>query len=138
IRRICAGLGQAAGLPEDRLPIVTLTPESTGVTSNDPALTRRLTNAFTSWFGPDRLKRSAPVTGAEDFSEFAHTPDHVPICMGWVGAADPVKSAESERTGEALPSNHSAKFAPIPEPVLKTCVSSMTAAILELMNNKPN
>ncbi len=138
IRRICAGLGQAAGLPADRLPVVTLTPESTGVTSNDSALTRRLTTAFTSWFGPDRMKLTAPVTGAEDFSEYARTPDHVPICMWWVGAADPVKFAESERTGVSLPSNHSAKFAPVPEPVLKTCVTSMTAAILELLSNKPN
>jgi hippurate hydrolase len=28
IRRICAGLAQAAGVPDDRLPVVTLTPES--------------------------------------------------------------------------------------------------------------
>jgi amidohydrolase len=138
VRRICAGLGQAAGLPQDRLPIVTLTPESTGVTSNDPALTRRLTNAFTGWFGPERMKLTAPVTGAEDFSEYGRTPEHVPICMWWVGAADPVKYAESVRTGISLPSNHSAKFAPVPEPVLKTCVASMSAAILQLMNEKPN
>ncbi len=133
VRRICAGLGQAAGLPEDRLPVVTLTPESTGVTSNDPALTRRLATAFTAWFGADRMKKTSPVTGAEDFSEFARTSDHVPICMWWVGAADPAKVAESERTGLSLPSNHSAKFAPIPEPTLKACVGSMTAALLELL-----
>jgi amidohydrolase len=133
IHRICAGLGQAAGLPEDRLPVVSLTPESVGVTSNDPALTHRLTAAFTTWFGADRLKLSAPVTGAEDFSEFGHTAEHIPTCFWWVGAADPAKVAESERTGVPLPSNHSAKFAPIPEPTLKACVTSMTAALLELM-----
>jgi hippurate hydrolase len=133
IRRICAGLGQAAGLSADRLPIITLTPESTGVTSNDPALTRRLAGAFTNWFGAGRVKVTAPVTGAEDFSEFGRTAEHVPICMWWVGAANHEKFAESERTGVPLPSNHSAKFAPIPEPTLKTCVGSMTAALLELM-----
>jgi amidohydrolase len=136
IRRICAGLGQAAGLSQDRLPVVTLTPESTGVTSNDPGLTRRLAGAFTNWFGADRLKVTAPVTGAEDFSEFGRTMEHVPICMWWVGAADHEKFAESERTGVPLPSNHSAKFAPLAEPTLKMCVSSMTAALLELMGSK--
>jgi hippurate hydrolase len=30
IRRICAGIGQAAGVPDDRLPVITLTPESIG------------------------------------------------------------------------------------------------------------
>jgi len=133
IRRICAGLGQAAGLPADRLPVVTVTPESVGVTSNDPALTRRLTAAFTGWFGSDRLKLTAPVTGAEDFSEFGQTAERVPICMWWVGGTDPAKVTASERTGVPLPSNHSAKFAPEPEPTLKTCVTSMTAAVLELL-----
>ena len=133
VRRICAGLGQAAGVPEDRMPVVTVLPETVGVTSNDPALTRRLVSAFSGWLGADRLQRTDPITGAEDFSEFANTPERVPACMWWVGGADPAKIAESERTGVPVPSNHSATFAPVPEPTLKTCVTSMTAAVLELM-----
>jgi metal-dependent amidase/aminoacylase/carboxypeptidase family protein len=133
VRRICAGLGQAAGVPEDRMPVVTVLPETVGVTSNDPALTRRLVSAFTGWLGADRLQRTDPITGAEDFSEFANTAERVPACMWWVGGADPAKIAESERTGVPVPSNHSATFAPVPEPTLKTCVTSMTAAVLELM-----
>jgi amidohydrolase len=136
IRRICAGLAQAAGVPEDRLPVVTLTSESVSVTSNDSALTRRLSGTFTEWFGIDRVKVVSPITGAEDFSEFSRASEHVPICMWWIGATDPAKIAESERTGVPVPSNHSATFAPIPEPTLKTCVTSMTAAVLELMGSK--
>jgi len=133
IRRICAGLGQAAGIPEDRLPVVTLTPESVSVTNNDPTLTHRLVDTFTLWLGADRLKATPPQTGAEDFSEFGRTEPPIPICMWWVGGTDPAKIAESERTGVPVPSNHSATFAPVPEPTLKACVTSMTAAILELM-----
>lgn len=133
IRRMCDGLARAAGVPEDRLPIVTLTPESVPVTSNDPALTRRLADTFTKWFGPDRVKPAPPITGAEDFSEFGRAGNRVPICMWWVGATDPARITESERTGVPVPSNHSATFAPIPEPTLKTCVASMTAAVLELL-----
>jgi len=132
IRRICAGIAQAAGLPEDRLPVVTLTPESVGVTSNDPALARRLSGRFIEWFGSERTQRTEPIMGSEDFSEFSR--QGVPICMWWVGATDPVKIAESERTGVPVPSNHSATFAPVPEPTLKTCVTSMTAAVLELLS----
>ena len=121
IRRICAGIAQAAGLPEDRLPVVTLTPESVPVTSNNPALTHRLTRTFNEWLGADRVKLTAPITGAEDFSEFGRT-------------TDPAKIAESERTGIPVPSNHSATFAPVPEPTLKACVTSMTAAVLELLS----
>jgi hippurate hydrolase len=112
---------------------VSLTPESVGVTNNDPVLSRRLTAAFTTWFGADRVKQQAPLTGAEDFSEFGRTEHRVPICMWWVGATDPQKIAESERTGVPVPSNHSATFAPVPEPTLKTCVTSMSAAVLDLL-----
>jgi hippurate hydrolase len=134
IRRLCAGIAQAAGLPDDRLPIITLTPESAGVTINDPALTRRLVGRFSDWLGSDRVERQDPIMGFEDFSEFRR--QGVPICMWWVGATDPAKFTESERTGIPVPSNHSATFAPIPEPTLKTCVTSMTAAVLELMGGK--
>ena len=78
------------------------------------------------------------MTGGEDFSEFGRTPDRVPICMWWVGATDPAKFTESERTGIPVPSNHSATFAPVPEPTLKACVTSMSAAVFELVGRKGN
>jgi len=53
--------------------------------------------------------------------------------MWWVGATDPAQFVESERTGVPVPSNHSATFAPVPEPTLKACVTSMTAAVIELL-----
>jgi amidohydrolase len=137
IRRMCAGLAQAAGIPEDRLPVITLTPETVGVTINDPALTRRLTGTFTKWFGSDRVKLQPPQTGGEDFSEFGLTPERVPICMWRVGATDPEKFAESERTGVPVPSNHSPAFAPVPEPTLKACLTSMSAAVLDLLGKPP-
>jgi len=137
IRRICEGTAQAAGVPSDRLPVVTLTPESVPVTDNDAALTRRLKSTFVEWLGSDRVRLQGPITGGEDFSEFGRTADRVPICMWWVGATDPAKFAESERTGIPVPSNHSATFAPPPDPTLKTCVTSLSAAVLELLRPAP-
>ena len=130
IRRICKGTAQAAGVPEDRLPIVTVTPESVPATVNDVTLTRRLTSAFKDWLGDSHVKLTPPAPGGEDFAEFGRTQEHVPICLWWVGATDLSKFSESERTGVPVPSNHSATFAPVPEPTLKTSVISMTAAVL--------
>lgn len=135
IRRICANLAEAAGAPADRLPVITLLPESVGVTRNDPALTRRVVGALEQGLGADRVKPVPPITGAEDFSEYAR--QGVPICMWWVGATDPVRIAESERTGIPVPSNHSPTFAPVPEPTLKACVASMSLAVLELLQTPP-
>src|SRR5687768_9463864 len=60
IRRLCAGLGKGFGLTDDRLPAVTVTPESAKVTFNDPALVRRVVNRFVSWFGPEMVKQHEP------------------------------------------------------------------------------
>ena len=136
VRRICAGAAQQAGLPVDRYPVVTLTPESTPATVNDPALTRRLSQTFTTWLGTNGVQAQAPITGGEDFSIFGRTPQHVPICLWWVGATAPERLAEAARTGIPVPSNHSATFAPVPEPTLKACVTSMTAAVLDLLAKK--
>ena len=51
-------------------------------------------------------------------------------------SAAPEAAAESARTGKPLPSLHSSKFAPVPEPTLKTGVTAMTAAVLELVGKK--
>lgn len=136
IRRICAGTAQAAGLPADRMPEVTVTPESTPVTVNDTPLTHRLAGVFTEWIGAERVKPTPPVTGGEDFSQYGRTVQHVPICIWWVGGTDPAKFAEAERTGVPVPSNHSSLFVPVPEPTIKTGVTSLSAAVLELLQKK--
>ena len=136
IRRICAGTAQAAGVPEDRLPVVTIAPDAVAVTINDGPLTRRLAGVFTTWLGAERVKPHPPVTAGEDFSEFGRTVDHVPICIWWIGGTAPEKFEESNRTGVPVPSNHNPAFAPVPEPTLKAAVTSMTAAVLELLPKK--
>ena len=138
VRRICRGEAIAAGLPDELMPAVTVIEQDTvAATYNDPALTRRVRGALVEWFGPDRVQTIQPEMGGEDFSEFGRTTDHVPICLFRLGAVDPVKVAESQRTGMPLPSLHSSKFAPLPEPTLTTGVSAMTAVILNILSKTP-
>jgi len=137
IRRICRGEAIAAGLPDDLLPVVTVKEEEfTPATYNDPALTRRLRATFTSWLGADNVRSIDPEMGGEDFSQFGRTLDKVPVCLFRIGAVDPAKVAESQRTGIPLPSLHSSKFAPLPEPTIKTGITAMTAAALDLLAKK--
>lgn len=134
IRRICRGEAIAAGLPDDRMPLVTvLEAEATPATYNDPELTRRLRSAFTRWVGETKVMSIEPEMGGEDFSEFGRTVEKVPICLFRIGAVAPEKIVESRRTGVALPSLHSSKFAPLPEPTIKTGVTALTAAAFELL-----
>jgi amidohydrolase len=136
IRRICAGLGQAAGLPADRLPVVTVTDESTPATLNDSKLTQRVISAVTGQVGSEQVKEVPAITGAEDFTMFGRTQDRVPIVMWFVGGTAPEKFEEAKRTGVPVPSNHNAAFAPVVEPTLKACLSSTTAAVLDLLGQK--
>jgi hippurate hydrolase len=136
IRRITHGLAIAAGVPEDRMPIVDLNDDFTPATYNDPELTRRLAGVFRNWLGRDMVVRKKPVMGGEDFSEYGRTEHKIPICMFTVGAVSEAAMKESARTEKSLPSLHSPIFAPAPEPTIKTGVTAMTAAVLELMGKK--
>jgi hippurate hydrolase len=134
IRRICRGEALAAGLPDDLLPLVAVREgEFTPATYNQPELVRRLRPALAAWLGADRVQTIEPEMGGEDFAEFGRTPERVPICLLRVGAVAPERIAESARTGVALPSLHSGRFAPVPEPTIKAGIAALSAAALELL-----
>jgi len=133
INRITRGLAQAAGIPEDRLPVITVRDEFTPATYNDPTLTRRVAAALKAWLGDGNVVAAKPVMGGEDFSEYGRTKDKIPICIFWLGAVTAESVRESLATGKSLPSLHSSQFAPDPEPTIKTGVTAMTATVLELM-----
>jgi amidohydrolase len=137
IKRVCRGEAIAAGMPEDRMPLITLAEkEFTPSTYNDPAVAQRLRRTFIDWLGADNIKTIEPEMGGEDFSQFGRTVEKVPVCLIRIGAVDPAKVADSERTGRPLPSLHSSKFAPVPEPTIKTAVTTMSAAALDFLGKK--
>ena len=135
IRRICRGEAIATGLPDELMPEISVN-AAEGATSvyNDPALTRRLRADFVAWLGESRVQTFQPSMVSEDFSEYSRTVDHIPVCMFRLGALAPETIAAAERNGTPLPSLHSAKFAPVPEPAIKTGVTAMAAAALDLLH----
>ena len=137
VRRICRGEAIATGIPENRMPKVELVEgDGTPATYNDPALTRRVGSAIAAALGEKNVRTVEPVMGGEDFSQFGRTVEKVPICLFWLGAVAPEKVAEAERAGTSLPSLHSSKFAPVPEPTIKTGIAAMTHAALDLLKKR--
>lgn len=132
IKRITRGLAEAAGVPEKLYPIVTLKDEFTPATYNDPKLTSRLAGTVKNWLGNDRVVPQKPVMGGEDFSEYGRTEAKIPVSLLWLGAVDPALYQEHVRTGKPLASLHSSHFLPLPEPTIKTGITTFTAAVLEL------
>ena len=134
IERIAKDCATAFGLPPDKLPEVhVLQNEFSPATYNNPELTRRVAATLKGALGNDNVVAKDPSMGAEDFCEYS-LPDHsIPALMFVVGAVDPAKVAESKKSGTPLPSLHSNKFAPVPEPTIRTGIIGMTSAVLELM-----
>ncbi len=134
IRRITRGLAIAAGVPEDRMPIVTVGDEYTPATYNDPDLTLRVAKVFKSVLGEQNVIHTEPVMGGEDFGRYGRVEPKIPICIFWLGAVAPEKVEEARKTGKSLPSLHSSLFAPVPEPTIRTGVKAMTSAVLDLLS----
>jgi amidohydrolase len=132
--RIAEGIALAAGVPEDRAPIVKVSEtEVTAAMYNDPALTGRIVGAMKTALGADKLVQLEPVMGSEDFGQFGLEDHKIPTFMFRVGAIDAERIAKSKETGVPLPSLHSSVFWPVPEPTIRTGVKAMTVAVLELM-----
>jgi hippurate hydrolase len=100
-------------------------------TVNDEEPTRRVADAFASYFGDDAhtVERQ---TASEDMSEIPRA-FGVPFTYWAIGGIDPGRYAEAARNGtvsEDIPVNHSAGFAPVVQPTLDTGVSALTVAAL--------
>ena len=134
IDRIAKGCATAAGVPPERAPIVTISKdEFCPATYNNPELTKRLITVWKSSLGDENVKIVDAVMGGDDFSEYT-LPDHsIPAVNFHFGAVEPAKIAEYKQKGKELPTLHSSKFAPVPEPTIRTGVVAMTDAVLELM-----
>jgi len=133
IERITKNIAAAAGIPDDRAPIVKASEsEMTPALYNDPQLTERVAKTLQQTLGADNVVQIAPVMASEDFGRYS-LDRQIPSLLFNLGAVEPAKVAASKQSGKPLPSLHSSLFAPLPEPTLRTGVKAMTAAVLELM-----
>lgn len=128
IERIAKGESLAAGSP--RPPTMAVT-EGTPATYNDPELMKRLLPAVVRAVGAQNVREGAPVMGGEDFSEYGRA--GVPAVLFWIGTVEPARHQAAQKAGETLPSLHSAGFTPDRERTLRTGVTTLVTAALELL-----
>jgi hippurate hydrolase len=134
IERIAKGYAAAAGIPPDLAPIVSVSKDFVApATYNNPELTKRLVAVWKKSLGEENVEIVDPTMGGDDFSEYS-LPDHsIPAVYFHFGAVEPAKITEYKRAGKELPTLHSSKFAPVPEPTIRTAIIGMTTAVLDLM-----
>jgi hippurate hydrolase len=134
IQRIPKGLAIAAGVPEDRLPIVAIsTTESGDALYNDPALTARMAAVWEKAFGKANVMQVPPEMVSEDVGHLG-LGRQIPVLQFRIGATDPAVLAKSTAEHTMPPALHSALFCPLPEPAIRSGVKATTLAVLELMS----
>lgn len=127
IKRICCAECAASDAPRD--PEFT-TIDSYPITENDVVATAKVAEAFHAQFGAKSFE-SQPASASEDFSVFGRN-WKVPYVFWFVGGTDPGIYLDARKNNQvnAIPSNHSPKFAPVIHPTLKTGLQAMmTAAV---------
>jgi amidohydrolase len=128
IERIAKGESMAAGA--SRPPSMSVT-EGTPATYNDPELMKRVVPAIARALGEQNVREGTPTMGGEDFSEYGRA--GVPAALFWIGTVEPARFQAAQKAGETLPSLHSAGFSPDRERTLRTGVTTLVTAALELL-----
>lgn len=134
IKRIATNVGRMNGLPEDKLPEVMVSHESTPANYNDAALTKRVKTVFAERFGEtvfDNKPREG--MGAEDFAYFVAPNTDVPGVYFSVGGTPQAAFDREKAGGPPVPSHHSPFFKIAPRESVTLGTEAMTAAALELL-----
>ncbi len=134
IKRIVRGEAIAAGMPEDRMPVVTIREaEYTPATFNTAKFTTSSAELLTQRFGPDRVKATPAVMGGEDFSRFWLADKSIESLIFWVGGVPQAQWQKANGDPAKLPSLHSPFWAPDPEPTISTATEAMVATALGVL-----
>jgi amidohydrolase len=133
IARIARGEAISAGLPEELMPQVIVKDEYTPATYNSPEFSEELATLFKQQFGADRVVKTPPVMGGEDFGQFYRADKNIKSFIFWVGGVPQTFWDKTQKDQASLPSLHSALWAPDAEKVINTASQAMTNAALHIM-----
>lgn len=133
IARIAKGEAIAAGMPEDRMPVMTVKDEFTPSTFNTQPLSGQMLALFGERFGKDRAIETPAVMGGEDFSRFYLADKSIQSLIFWVGGTPRAKWDAVGGDTTKLPSIHSPFWAPEADTVISTATEAMTAGALEVL-----
>ena len=134
IARIARGEAIAAGVPDDRMPVVSvLTNQATPATFNTEKLATHASDLFRSHFGANRVTVLPPLMVGEDVGRYWLNDPTVEGTLFWVGGVPKAKWDAAGGDTTKLPSLHSALWAPDAEAVISTATEAMTLAALDVL-----
>ena len=134
IERIARGEAIAAGVPENRMPVVSIDRnEFTPSTYNVPEFTNSMASFLRGHFGDARVRQIPAAMGGEDFSQFYRADNSIQSMIFWVGGTPQAEWDAAQANGTPLPSLHSPFWAPDAEKVISTATEAMSAMAMEIL-----
>jgi len=134
IARIARGEAIAAGVPDDRMPVVTVREtQHTPATFNTEKLANRALDLFKAHFGAERTTILPPLMVGEDVGRYWLNDPSVAGTLFWVGGVPKAKWDAVGGDTTRLPSLHSPLWAPDAEAVISTATEAMTLAALDVL-----
>ena len=136
IARIAKGEAIAAGVPENKMPKVTVQDPYTPATYNTPEFTETVMAGLKPRF-EGRVFETPAVMGGEDFSQYYRADKaNVESLIFWVGGVPQAEWEKAQKGEVELPSLHSPFWAPDAPVVIATATEALTAATLGIMAKK--
>ncbi|MBH1992605.1 MAG: amidohydrolase [Sphingomonadaceae bacterium] len=133
IKRISRGEAIAAGVPDDRMPVVTVKDEFTPSTYNPPEFAEQMAGILKAHFPEGRVVKTTAVMGGEDFGRFYRADKSINSFIFWVGGVPADKMAQAAAGQATLPSLHSPFWAPEADKVIATASEALTVLALDIL-----
>lgn len=135
IERIARGEAIAAGVPDDRMPVITVKDEFTPSTFNPPAFAQQMATLLKGHFPTGSVMEVKPSMGGEDFGRYYRADKGINSFIFWVGGVPADQMAKAAAGQLALPSLHSPFWAPDAEKVIATASEAMTVLALDILKH---
>ncbi|QGY46908.1 amidohydrolase [Maribellus comscasis] len=136
INRISKSAALTAGMPEDKLPLVEVSPADTPPVLNNPDLSKKIHSFASEIINGKNIVEVSPAMVGEDFGKYGRTPENIPICLIWLGSTSPELMQELETKGEKPAPLHSPLLHPDYEKTIKTGIKVMAGNVIGLLSTK--
>ena len=134
IRDTARGQAIAAGVPEDRMPVVTVhEAEGADATWNTPEFTNAMAGVLRSHFGENRVMQVPASMASEDFGNYWRADQSIQTMIFWVGGVPQARWDAAQAGGQPVPGLHSPNWAPDAEAVVATASEALATLAMEIL-----
>ncbi|WP_022681333.1 amidohydrolase [Sphingobium bisphenolivorans] len=133
IDRIARGEAIAAGVPDDRMPVMSVKDEFTPSTYNPPAFANQMADVLKGHFAQGTVAETRPSMAGEDFGRYYRADKSINSFIFWVGGVRADQMVKAQAKEIRLPSLHSPFWAPDAEKVVATASEAMTVLAMHIL-----